>query len=295
MDPAKELKKVVIQFLVVYLGTTFVLMVMGAGGLGPAIHTAPFVMGLMLFRRSGGLLYSLNVTNKLINTNEIERNETTYSVIENSASTHIAYTATGAVILVLIFTWSKIYLLYFAFHCRLLKNAFAQWNGRLFLNVLVGSRRKTSSAEQAAVYSSLFTDHCCLLDLLEAQDYLYTGLVETFFAIQTFSMCFEFYFFLRCLAKGADTELAFNSLNAANYYVRPFDWIPAIILFLLSFYVLVNASYSAAQVLLNFTKWLINEIVNRYNVSFVLCNLGWRGGQCRDRSGSEKVSCRKKV
>lgn len=65
----------------------------------------------------------------------------------------------GTIIFVMTFTASKSHILFFIYHCKSLKSAFAYWNGRVYAAVLRGGEFAQTD-EGRTTYKLLFKDHC---------------------------------------------------------------------------------------------------------------------------------------
>ncbi len=129
----------------------------------------------------------------------------------------------GAFFLFLMFTASKVQMIMFVFHCKILKNAFACWNGRAYVALMKGGKYFFTQ-EGKVTCQLLYKDHTVILDMLEATNKLCSGVMEMYYGLQTTTIFMEVYFFFRTSRYGNDRHT--GARDGGTYFMRPHDWIP---------------------------------------------------------------------
>lgn len=150
----------------------------------------------------------------------------------------------GGIFFIFVFISSKVYIFLFLFKCKLLRNAFANWNGRVYAAVLRGGDFIQSDRGRTT-YGLLFKDHCILLDLMEGTDRLFSTIIESYFGLQVVSICFEGYFFIRT-AKWSSKQN--EASEEGTFFIRPNDYFPGLIILVQSVLILIIVSKAAAEV-----------------------------------------------
>ncbi|ODN01126.1 hypothetical protein Ocin01_05567 [Orchesella cincta] len=217
----KYAKKITIT-LIVFIA---ILLIIAFTRIAPITSGAPGCFGMLLLRQfTGGNVWMLR-----------------------SPFTVLLFQIVGGILMALIFFASKSHIILFTYQCKLLRSAFGIWNARAYAAILRGGI-DMSKDNGAATYTLLFKDHCVLLDLLEGSDRYFSGILESYFALGIFDLVVEFYFFLRAAKYGHNRKLAATPLLSDQYFIRPFDWLPALLIFCMSVYLIFVASKAAAEV-----------------------------------------------
>ncbi|CAL8126820.1 unnamed protein product [Orchesella dallaii] len=225
MDIAESAYKYAKKITVILLVFIGIFLLIAVTRISPITSGAPGCFGMLLFRQfTGGSAWMVR-----------------------SPATVVGFQILGGIIMSLIFFASKSHIILFTYQCKLLRSAFGIWNARAYAAILRGGI-DVSHDNGAATYTLLFKDHCVLLDLLEGSDRYFSGVLESYFALGIFDLVVEFYFFLRAAKYGHNRKLAATPLLSDQYYIRPFDWLPALLIFCISVYLIFVASKAAAEV-----------------------------------------------
>ncbi|CAL8131394.1 unnamed protein product [Orchesella dallaii] len=154
----------------------------------------------------------------------------------------------GGLMLVIIFVSSIAPMLLFIYKCKILRKALACWNGRAYCALLRGTEF-AQTEDCRMTYNFLFKDHCVLMDLVDSVDQMYAFTIESFFILQIISFCFQLYFFFRVGTEGVlFIPYAPIKYEKKYFYVRPYDWIPALLILLTTAALLCACGKAAAKV-----------------------------------------------
>ncbi|CAG7734861.1 unnamed protein product [Allacma fusca] len=169
---------------------------------------------------------------------------------------HLIFEIISAVCLLFIFISSKVLILYFLHFCRMLTKAFKSWNAR-FHAVINFPDKFSQSAEGRTTYELLFKDHCTLLSLIEGTDRCFSTIVESYLALQLVSIILETYFVYRTAGYRSEQQAHSNvtakdawggDFSKSPYFIRPFDYIPGIIIMLSNVLILIVILSEAGKI-----------------------------------------------
>jgi hypothetical protein len=96
---------------------------------------------------------------------------------------------------------AKVYIMLFVWCCRMIRNGFVTWNGRVDRVLLRDEQEKSDEEREIhrTKLGQLFTDHVVLLDLTQGVDRVFAGTIELYYFSQVISLGFGMYFFVRNL------------------------------------------------------------------------------------------------
>jgi len=152
--------------------TIFTIFIMGLCKFAPMTRSVPLIVGDFMYGHFFGIRTS---------TDEIW--------ILNRPIIRYAFQALGSLTIFCIYTSSKATILLFMFHCKVLKNAFATWNGRAYIYIMKSAKYMVTE-EGAERLKLLYKDHCLILDLMEGVNTSFAMMVETFYSFQVILLTF---------------------------------------------------------------------------------------------------------
>lgn len=247
VDAAKGTSRFMLGMALSYAASVITLVILSISNVSPSVVSAPTLFGILMFREYLAPLYELKILRVILSTtstttttpppttsllwsstsisNATNLSTTlpttpgpvnTYQLIEPSSPMERKFiNVMGGIFFLVVFSASKVYMFVFIYKCKLLKNAFSCWNSRVYASILKGAK-KPQNHENRTTFTLLFRDHCLLLDLMDGTDQLFATILESYFALQVCSTCFEAYFFIRTARYGHGLKKSYDD----EFFIR---------------------------------------------------------------------------
>ncbi|CAG7829220.1 unnamed protein product [Allacma fusca] len=111
-------------------------------------------------------------------------------------------------VLMLILVNAEVNIILFVWCCRLIRNGFVTWNGRVDRVLLRDEQNKSDEEREIhrTKLGQMFTDHVVLLDLTQGVDRVFAGIVEMYYFSRVISVGFGLYFLVRIMLEISDEK-----------------------------------------------------------------------------------------
>jgi hypothetical protein len=150
--------------IIFYVLTTSAVILMGMLRFAPVAQSIPLLVGNFLFRGYFGFEYD-------------------GIWILDRPYFRLTFQILGGFSILLIYSSSKALILLFIFHCKVLRNAFAAWNGRTYIFIMKAAKFFVTE-EGGNRLKLIYKDHCVILDMMEALNRNFATVTETYYALQ---------------------------------------------------------------------------------------------------------------